>query len=527
MEVTCRLLLLLLCLVASITDAKQHHHRQHNRRSHLQNEREKLNVLFLISDDLRAEVKPFHDQDQRPWLYDGIKTPNLERLASKSFVFKKAYTQAPRCNPSRTSFLTGRRPDTTKVFNNGVFFRDSSEGHLVTLPEFFKHKGYHTRSIGKVFHAESSLYNDAEFSWSDGFEAYSADGVNDKHDHSFYVVSEKEATDHPFGDLNSKNYAVKQLQEYNKHYKNHGQHFFLAVGLKKPHLPFTVPDKHVNQYSLDDIGLAKNPHPANGTNIIAWPAAGEFVHYKDIEHYFKVNEYHMNSSMPDDVAKHLRKAYYGCVSFVDDLFGEIMKEMDDLNLWEDTVVVFMSDHGYHLGEGGVWGKNTIWEESLHVPLMVRIPGKSTAESEKLVELVDVYPTLVEAAGFGSIPVCPENGSDKKKLCTEGSSLMPLIEEKNATWKDSVFSQSVYPLYEGEIKYSGHTVRTGKHRYTEWVPFDGSLPHRWNELVFSELFDLENDPYQMSNKVNASEYKDVVEDMKQKLHSGWRASHPSL
>jgi iduronate 2-sulfatase len=369
-----------------------------------------------------------------------------------------------------------------------------------------------------VFHVEETRYNDADFSWTDGVLGYKA-VINTEHQHSWFAVHEDEARRTPFGDYITTDAAVTSLRNLSSRFPEHGENFFLAVGFKRPHLPLTVLDKYLDEYALDDIQLPVHPHPPEGTDPTTFNGAEEFIGYADIQEYFQDGEYKLDSSFPDAITRELRRAYYACVSMIDDHVGEIMRQLDDFHLRDSTIIVFMADHGYHLGESGVWGKSTVWEHSLHVPLMMSIPGMPSGSTEELVELVDVYPTLVEAAGLGSMSEC---GSEWLGFCAEGSSMIPLIAGETSAWKRAVFSQIAWP-YVGTMEHSGYSVRTDRVRYTEWLPFTGGFPTTWGNITHRELFVLDQDPHQTENQVDNPDFQEMVEDLARNLHGNWRGA----
>lgn len=481
------------------------------------------NVLLIVADDMRAEATPFLDPKERPWLYRNITTPNLERLAQRSMVFKRAYAQVARCNPSRSSFLTGRRPDTTQVHLNTVHFRTTTKAHLITLPEFFKLNGYTTAGVGKTFHITSRISHDNAYSWSVPSHTPSP-SYNKRNAYSWYAVPEAEHTQ-PLLDEKVKEEALTYLDKFAAEYKRSGKPFFLMAGFKKPHLPFTLPEEFLEKYSFDDIFPAEHDSCSKDYPDVAWIEKLELYGYGDSVHLCD-GVWSKDCKMPKKRARELRRAYYGCITYIDALIGEIWHKMDELQLWDDTVVVFMSDHGWHLGENGWWGKNTNLEVALHVPLMMSIPGLTSnhMETHELVELVDLYPTLLEATGHSVPHVCPRKASGRVPLCREGSSLLPLITGGQVKWKDSVFSQSIRPLY-GKSKYSGYSVRTKGFRYTEWVDFTNEVPDKWSEPVGVELYDLEKDPDQLENKSDDPDYQPTRKELSLLLHQGWTAAQP--
>lgn len=482
------------------------------------------NVLLMIVDDMRPEATPFLSKFRRPWLYSGMRTPNFDRLSNRSMVFMRAYAQQARCNPSRSSFLTGRRADSTLVENNDLDFRTTTNSHMTTLPEFFKNNGYTTASIGKVFHTTETIGPDDEYSWSVPSSHYFPE-YNTRERRSTYPVPDDEIQTMPLMDMQTKDKSLYYLKKFASEYREENKPFFLAVGFRKPHLPFTLPKKFLEMYAeCDDIKPAEYNHCPKYYPEMIWNSKIELFGYEDILEKY-TPKWTASSTLNASTAENLRRGYYGCVSYIDSLAGEVFNKMDSLDLWDDTVVVLMSDHGWHLGENNMWGKNTNMEAGLQVPLMVSIPGltESPTKSYKLVELVDLYPTLVEATGFEVPKYCPRGGSGNVTLCMEGTSLISLMKGKDThEWKDRVFSQSIYPIF-GPVQYSGYTMRTIRYRYTEWIPYIKGVPEEWPKPVAAELYDLINDPNQTVNKVYDKDFSDVVTRLSSWLHDGWTAA----
>src|SRR6188508_6175 len=347
--------------------------------------KQKYNVVFIIADDFRPELGAYGVK--------GIKTPNIDGLATRSTRFDRAYAQYPVCNPSRSSYLTGRYPTETKVLNNNDYFR-RIDPSSVTLPQFFKNNGYVTLRSGKIFHGGI----DDQASWTEGGEPTDPNitergnpnfrptrpansdparavtaGVNIADNNSDrIVVLEGEGENH--GDYRAATRAINFMENYKD------QPFFLAVGFVKPHSPPTAPKKFFDMYDVDKI-----PLPVDfGTTPRALPGAPEISISPRNADLF------IGRPSPPDFSREMKRAYWASVSFMDAQVGRVLDALDKNGLRDNTIVVFFGDHGYHLGEKGKWSKAySMYELGLRVPLLIAIPGQKAAASKRVVELMDL------------------------------------------------------------------------------------------------------------------------------------------
>ena len=457
------------------------------------------NVLFVAIDDLRPALGCYDDRVAI--------TPNIDALAQRGTLFNRAYCQQAVCSPSRLSLLTGKRPDTIRVWDLATHFRKAVPDS-VTLPQHFRNHGYYTQSIGKVFHGSGKPSKDPP-SWS----------VEPQYDHVRdpmvrYALpknlqgrglkrSASEAADVPdntYIDGIVCDAAVAALTEL----RNGQQPFFLAVGFRKPHLPFCAPKKYWDLYDRTDIPLpASDSHPQAAPELAvrSWQ---ELEGYTDIPDDGQVSPARM---------RELRHGYYACVSFVDAMVGRLLDELSRLKLRDNTVIVLWGDHGFHLGEQGLWTKANNFELSTRVPLIVSVPGQANAgtKTDALVELVDVYPTLADVCGL------------KPPAGTEGISLKPLLEQPQQAWKRAVFSQYPRALqgkrHRGHGDIMGYAVRTNGHRYVEWREWESQ------NVVAVELYDHGLDSDEMKNVAGQAEQQQTVQRLSQILSSGWQAALP--
>jgi arylsulfatase A-like enzyme len=297
-----------------------------------------------------------------------------------------------------------------------------------------------------------------------------------------------DVADNQLNDGRTADEAIKALQALK------GKPFFLACGFLKPHLPFIAPQKYFEPYPLEKVRLAGNPNPPEDVPPPAMTDSGELRAYSDIPD---------KGPIPAEKARELVRAYYAAASYTDAQIGRVLDELERLGLADDTVVVLWGDHGWHLGEHGLWCKHTNFEVATRSVLLVRAPGRARGErTNALVEFVDIYPTLCELVG---LPV-------PKGL--EGASFAPLLKDPARPWKSAAFSQ--YPRKE----LMGHSMRTDRYRYTEWADRDGKAAP-----VGVELYDHQSDPGENVNLANRPECKELAARLAARLHAGWREALP--
>lgn len=430
----------------------------------------RTNVLLIMADDLRVELGCYGS----PAI-----TPNLDRLAARGVQFNHAYCQQALCNPSRSSMLTGLRPDTLRLWINGTHFRELAPD-VVTLPQWFKQHGYVTRDVGKIFHNWHTKEKGDRRSWSEPeFLHYEMHG-NDKPVVSGNVPPNKAASPHCFRhDVPDSAYfdgrvadeAVRVLDEIKD------QPFFLAVGFWKPHAPFNAPDRYWKRYDRAKLPPLDPARPA-GAPEIAFHENRELMGVPSMRQTFTAEN-----------AAEMRHGYFAGISFMDEQVGRVLTALDKHGLADSTLIVFCADHGYHLGEHGLWAKTSCFELDAHVPMIIVPPGgrKSAAKTSALVELVDLYPTLVELCGL------------PKRDELQGRSLARLLDDPQASVKPAAFTQHPRPAYpdrteKGVPDAMGYSVRTEHVRYTEWRDW------QTGKLVGRELYDHRHDPAEMRNTV---------------------------
>ena len=463
------------------------------------------NILLLIADDLRSELSAFIDPKKRPWLNAHIHTPNLAEMASQGAAFLNAYVQAPQCNPSRTSLLTSRRPKTTGVTNNQIWFRSGKNPDIVTMPQYFRQHNFTTVGLGKVFHLNPRANQDASQSWS-SYIHLKDDGIKVEND-LWAAIPEDTIKSNPLMDQILTQDAIQVLTQVSYNYHKSGQNFFMAVGYRRPHRPWIFPERFLKYYPLDRVPLPPNPYAPHNMPYQSWLSRVDVKRLMRIE-----GDWPVNTTVPHNITRTLRRAYYSCVSYIDHEIGLLLRKVKTLGLLKNTVIAVLSDHGYQLGEHGLWGKRTNFEEATHVPLMLRIPGvtDNSKRISDLVELLDLFPTLVELAGLPKLPTCPKLDPLSQDACVEGRSMVPLL--SGGKGKNAVFSQ--FPCDNHNCTPSmGYSVRTNRYRYTEWWhvkdPF-GEDP------LAQQLFDVIDDPLENYNRAEDPKFSEIKASMAKKL-----------
>lgn len=457
---------------------------------------EKPNVLLICVDDLKPVIGCYGDAQ--------AKTPNIDRLAARGMLFEKAYCNQAVCSPSRNALLTSLRPQTLGIYELSTNFRKAAPG-AVTLPQLFKNNGYRTEGMGKIFHVGHGNVND-EASWSvphfnpkgGGYvlpengappEAAAKKKENPKVE-SWKLprgapTENADVPDNRYGDGMIAEEAMKRLAEAKQ---KPDEPFFMAVGFLKPHLPFVAPKKYWDLYDPSKLPQpALNQAPAGAPEFAAttW---GELRNYKDMPE---------SGPVSPEQQRHLIHGYYAAMSYMDAQLGKVLDALDASGLAKNTIIVFWGDHGWHLGDHGMWCKHTNYEQAAHIPLLVSAPGVTQAGSrtQALTETVDIYPTLAELAGLKA----PET--------LDGRSFASVLKDSSASHRDHVIH--VYPRGEN----IGRAIRTQRHRLVEWKPAGGSA-----EQAVYELYDYQADPLESKNL--AAEQPAVVAELKPLL-----AKHP--
>jgi iduronate 2-sulfatase len=489
----------------------------------------RMNVILISVDDLRTELE-YYGNNQAI-------TPNFNRLASNGIAFMNSYCQAAVSAPSRASLMTGLRPDSNKVWHLGDEFRKINPD-IVTMPQYFSQFGYHTVSIGKVFHNHMP----DSVSWDEPDlrpEAFKTPELIRRDAESFYVdprlmqeldsvraerikvrkygasggwgygvsVEATDADDTLFYDGAQTELAIRKIHEISKQDKP----FFLALGYYRPHLPFSAPLKYWDMYERDKIELPANNYLPEDSPVMAADPNYE------LNACYDLNVKHpLYNDMSRDTALLLKHGYLACVSFIDACLGRLLDELESLNLMENTVLVLYGDNGWKLGEHNAWCKQTNYIPDINVPLLITYPGMKNKgiKSYAITELIDIYPTICEMTG---IP---------KPSYLQGTSLVPLFHRPERKWKKAAFSQ-IHRLPVRSLdgkRYMGYSMVTKRWHYVRWYGWNADTMTR-EGLAASELYDLRNDPEENQNLSNDRKFLAVERRLARLFRGGYADAQP--
>ncbi|XP_073399696.1 iduronate 2-sulfatase [Dendrobates tinctorius] len=502
------------------------------------------NVLLVIVDDLRTSLGCYGDSL--------VKSPNIDQLASNSVLFTNAYAQQAVCAPSRVSFLTGRRPETTRLFDFNSYWRKHA-GNYSTLPQYFKEHGYVTMSVGKVFHPgiSSNHTDDYPYSWSVGpyhpstekYENTKTCRGKDGQLHANLVcpVDVSKVPEGTLPDIQSTEEAIRLLKTV--HQQN--ALFFLAVGYHKPHIPFRFPKEFLKLYPIENISLAPDPDIPRNLPSVAYNPWTDIRKREDVQ---ALNISFPYGPIPPHFQRLIRQSYYASVSYLDSQVGQLLSALENLGFANDTMIVFASDHGWSLGEHGEWAKYSNFDVATRVPLMFYVPGitatKQTQNNifpyidpfsiesmrktpgkikEDPVELLSLYPTIADVAGLPRVPACPVY-SFHVDLCTEGRSLLPYFSTAGKKTAESA-AYSSYPRPSDtpqwnsdlpdlqDIRIMGYSMRTRDYRLTLWVGYNPeTFEANITDIHAQELYLVKADPNQDNNLFNQSAHYDFAQKL---------------
>jgi len=454
---------------------------------------EKLNVLFIASDDMRPQLGCYGDAV--------VKSPHLDALARRGLLFQRSYVQQALCSPSRISLLSGRYPATTTIFEIGRPLR-ATLPDITTLPQHFKNHGYHTRSLGKVYHV--GIDDDASWSvpaWhsrqprtSPATQAAVRKFLEDAKTKGIAIPQRGQGSRHsavpPFEavecgdddllDGDTAAHAVQQLRDYAQ---NPRQPFFLAVGFANPHVPWISPRRYWDLYDRAALPLATNEFLPRGAPAFAATSGADFRWYAGVP----------KGDLPESYKRACLHGYLAAISYVDEQVGRLLAALDETGLSRNTIVVFWTDHGYYMGEHTWWGgKHNNYEGATRNALIIAAPNQRTAgrSTQALVEAVDLAPTLTDLCGLPAEPGF------------EGRSLRPILDDPQASVHDAAFSW--YP----KSGYLGVAMRTEQWRYVEWTKSGAAIER--------ELYDMQRDPQCDQNVAALPEHQSLLAALSQRL-----------
>ena len=468
----------------------------------------KPNVLFIAVDDLRPELGCYGAK--------GMLTPNIDRLAASGVLFERHYVQFAVCIPSRAALLTSLRSERTHQIYGPPMW-DKVPG-VSPIGKTFKAGGYSTVSLGKIWHVEGGQLTDVfDVKWAPDGGQYANPGnaaLSEKYRKAKVALKKSgqgdaepggplppvtecaEVPDNAYADGMIADRAIAEMSRL----QGEGNPFLLAVGFHKPHIPFVAPRKYWELFDESKLSLAPNPEFPRDMPSIAFSGNPNFYNY-DYEAFAPLPQ---EGRMPDATARHIIHGYRAAVSFVDAQVGRVLDELDRLGLTGNTIVVLWGDHGFHLGDTGMWGKQTNFESATRSPLIARAPGRTKAgsRSRALVETVDIFPTLLDLCGLPPLPL------------SDGRSFLPLLDDPQRPWKEAVchvFDR--HPKVDGKSQLViGHGVRSASHRLVSWRA-------GWElsgKEVAVELYDYDNDPFETRNVAADPSYAQTLAKLRQLL-----------
>lgn len=453
------------------------------------------NVLFIMADDYRPEVASYGS----PAL-----TPNLTKLAKRAVQFERAYCQQALCNPSRSSMLTGRRPDQLRIWHNSTHFRELNPD-VTTLPLWFKEHGYTTRCVGKIFHNWHTTEKGDPRSWSAPEFLHYANHGDDKPVVTGDLPANqanaprcecRDVPDDAYYDGRVAAEAIRVLGEVKD------RPFFLAVGFWKPHAPFNAPKKYWDLYDRARLPPLDSSRPF-GAPEVAFHDGREIRGAPPNQLTFTAGQ-----------AAEIRHGYFANIAYMDAQLGRVLDALDNSGKADSTIVVFVADHGYHIGEHSLWGKTSNFEFDARVPLLISVPGNGHQgrRSHSLVEIVDLFPTLVDLC---EVP---------KPAGLEGKSLTDVLHDPSRSVKTAAFTQHPRPAYFDRLPSKtpaamGYSVRTSTFRYTEWRDWKSG------NIVGRELYDHATDPLEMRNAVDDARLAAALHEVESLLRNQFpRVAH---
>ena len=458
------------------------------------------NVLFLIADDLNTRIGCYGEKQ--------VLTPNLDKLAGRGTRFDRAYCQFPLCGPSRNSMLTGLYPDSTGILTNALIFRQTIPSRH-SLSQTFRLDGYFAGRIGKLYHSNvpnsiGTNGHDDPGSWELELNPAGCDRLLEEGDifsmvpGSFggvvsWLASKREDIEHTDSLLADD--AIWVMERMAKQKQTPGKHrpFFLSVGFYRPHTPYVAPKKYFENYPLDEMPYFPLEEAKKEREGVPQAAYGSFRDFQN-----NMSEAHHREAI---------QAYYASVSFMDAQVGRVIDALDRLGLADDTVIVFTSDHGYHLGDHGLWQKQSLFEQSARVPLIIASPDMPQGQVvHEPVGLVDLYPTLTSLCQV----------STKQK--TQGQDLSPMLRDAKASGRGYALSQVDRGNGGNRNRKSGmgYSIRVPRYRYTQWA--EGRGGH--------QLYDYETDPEEQHNLADAPEHAALVKSLQSKLEVAIRQARPA-
>ena len=482
----------------------------------------KKNILFIAIDDMKPILGVYGD--------NFAISPNIDKLAEQGVVFNNNHCQYAVCGPSRASLLSGQRPDQTKILDLKTLIRDKKP-NVTTLPQYFKQNGYNTYGIGKIFDPRSVDNKHDEKSWTEytlmsnlkyakGYNAPEF-GYYQSPEHLAKIAElRKEAQEKGLDKNEVRKYVLKRYKiawekadvpddayedgailngsiELLKKATKSDKPFFLAVGFKRPHLPFNAPTKYWDMYDESKVPLSLNQEKSENGFDLAYQPSWELSSYKVPGYDYK--EIDGVIRIPQDIQRTMIHGYYAATTYVDTQVGKLMDELKKEGLDKNTIIILWGDHGWHLGDHSLWNKHTNFEQATRSPMIIFDPSiRKKIVVNSPTEFVDIYPTLCDLAEIDS----PKNLS--------GESLRPLIDGS----RDRIKEYAISEITRGEV--IGYTLRNDRYRYTAWVKNNPINVKKLDEknIIGEELYDYKVDPLERKSYVNDAEYKAIITKMRE-------------
>lgn len=454
------------------------------------------NVLFIIADDLNTAFGCYRGSSAI------AQTPNIDRLAARGVRFDRAYCQFPLCGPSRNSMLTGLYPNSSGIYANGQIFRQTIPSHL-SLSQVFRQQGYFAARIGKLYHynVPRSIGTDGHDdpgSWELELNPAGCDRLEEEPRIFTLAPGQFGGTLSWYASPRSDVHHTDGLQAADAEWVlercawKKDRAFFLALGFFRPHTPYVAPKKYFEQY------------PASNMPVVQGVAEDQ----KDLPRAALGSAKKEQDQMSDELRRQAVQAYFASITFMDAQVGKVLDALDRLGLSESTIIVFTSDHGYHLGEHGLWQKMSLFEESARVPLIIAAPGvaKAGGVSKSPVGLIDLYPTLTELCG-----VRPPQG-------LQGQSLVPMLKDPawlGRGWALTQVTRGGAGVTNANRRFFGYSLRTERWRYTEWA--EGKQGR--------ELYDHDGDPTELTNLATDPAHRKTVDRLSAQLRDAVKGTFP--
>ncbi len=455
----------------------------------------KPNILFIAVDDLKPLIRAYGDRIAI--------TPGMDRLAREGMTFQNCYVQQAVCGPTRASILTGMRPDKTKVWDLDTDFRQVNP-NAVSIPEYFIRNGYESAGVGKIYHESSIGKGHDAPSWSIPWVPVNVPNYVLAKKDEFPATECADVPDNTYKDGRIAEEGIKLLQQLNVK----GKPFMLSIGFAKPHLPFVAPKKYWDLYRRDQFKIHPFQQKALNSPDIGYHPAGEIKHYTDIPQFDNYSENELNH-LSETKQLELIHGYYAATSYMDAQLQKVLNELDRLGLSENTIVVLWGDHGWHLGDHGLWCKHSNFEQATHACFLMRANGMAkNSKPTTPCEFVDIFPTLCELA---NIPT---------PTYLDGISLVPAMKKPKTEIREYALSQ--YP----RGKNMGYSIRTKRFRYTAWISdsYSAEKPFSEAKVIASEMYDYEKDPLETKSVVGDKQFAKEEANMKRLFTEAMEREH---